>query len=556
MKSYYMIYQGDIKKALKENNIDQFMVLNNQLATIYVSDNFKEEKLNNIYEIAWWASAIPMSSLINISNNLKKGENVTVAAGTDYIYKNPYTNLSGKDVMIAIIDSGINYLHPDFINSDGKSKIVSIWDQQSDKGNPPMGYIFGSKFTNEDLNIAISENNGSLSVDTIGTGTLAAGIVAGNGTKNETYKGVATESELVVVKLREYQDTYAKGKINYLNSDFFAAIKYVIEEAKKYEKVLIINITIGTMSNATTDTSVLDTFAELSRAGMFVVSGAGNEGNTDTHYYDKFTNINETTDVIIQVGEQDNIDIVLSTSGPDKIGAQLISPSGELGYLVQYSPDEPVYRGRFNLENTSYSMALLYPWIASGKQRLEIKLKDVKPGVWTLRLKPEFIVTGQYDIYLPNKNIISEDTRFLDPDSVATISMYAASRDFITVGTFDDKTDSMWLGSSKGPIRGIGIKPDIVVAGVDIISTFINNDYNTGTGTGVSSSITCGVLALIVEYLVLQLKEPKLILYPQVLKTYLMLGARKKDIYTYPNISQGYGILDLKRTIEEIANNL
>lgn len=556
MKSYYMIYQGDIKKALKENNIDQFMVLNNQLATIYVSDNFKEEKLNNIYEIAWWASAIPMSSLINISNNLKKGENVTVAAGTDYIYKNPYTNLSGKDVMIAIIDSGINYLHPDFINSDGKSKIVSIWDQQSDKGNPPMGYIFGSKFTNEDLNIAISENNGSLSVDTIGTGTLAAGIVAGNGTKNETYKGVATESELVVVKLREYQDTYAKGKINYLNSDFFAAIKYVIEEAKKYEKVLIINITIGTMSNATTDTSVLDTFAELSRAGMFVVSGAGNEGNTDTHYYDKFTNINETTDVIIQVGEQDNIDIVLSTSGPDKIGAQLISPSGELGYLVQYSPDEPVYRGRFNLENTSYSMALLYPWIASGKQRLEIKLKDVKPGVWTLRLKPEFIVTGQYDIYLPNKNIISEDTRFLDPDSVATISMYAASRDFITVGTFDDKTDSMWLGSSKGPIRGIGIKPDIVVAGVDIISTFINNDYNTGTGTGVSSSITCGVLALIVEYLVLQIKEPKLILYPQVLKTYLMLGARKKDIYTYPNISQGYGILDLKRTIEEIANNL
>lgn len=556
MQSYYMIYQGDIESALKQNNINEYMILNTQLATIYVPDNFKEEELNSIIEIAWWAKALPMSSLINITDDLKTGENVTVAAGTDYIYKNPYTNLTGKGVLVAIIDSGIDYLHPDFIDSSGKSKIVSLWDQESTKGNTPEGYIFGSEFTNEDLNRAISKNDGTLSVDNIGTGTLAAGIVGGNGKNNELYKGVATECELVVVKLREYEDTYAKGKMNYLNSDFFAAIKYVLNVAEINNKPLIINITIGTMSNAATETSILDTFYELTKAGIFLVSGAGNEGNTDIHYEGRFTSLDEVADVIIQVGNQDNIDIVLTTSGPDKIGAQLISPSGELGYLVQYSPDEPVYRGKFNLENTSYSMRFIYPWIASGKERLEISLKDIKPGIWTLRLVPEFIVTGQYDIYLPNKNIISEATRFLDPDSIATISMYASGRDFITVGTFNDKTDSMWLGSSKGPIRGVGIKPDIVAPGVDIISTFKNNDYNTGTGTGVSASIISGVIALIVEYLIEQVNEPKLTLYTEVLKTYLMLGARKKEIYTYPNISQGYGILDLKRTIEEIANNL
>jgi len=134
--------------------------------------------------------------------------------------------------------------------------------------------------------------------------------------------------------------------------------------------------------------------------------------------------------------------------------------------------------------------------------------------------------------------------------------MYAAGRDYITVGAYNDQIDSVWIGSSKGPIRGVGIKPDIIAPGVDIISTFKNNEYNTGTGTGISSSIVSGVLALIMEFLIQQETSPTLSLYPQVLKTYLMLGARKKEIYTYPNISEGYGILDLQRTIEEISNNL
>ena len=168
----------------------------------------------------------------------------------------------------------------------------------------------------------------------------------------------------------------------------------------------------------------------------------------------------------------------------------------------------------------------------------------------------ELIINGEYDIYLPNKNLIAPDTRFLDPDSVATITMYAASDDVITVGTFNNKTDSMWIGSSKGPIRGRGIKPDIVASGVDIISTYKNGTYNTGTGTGVSSSIVTGVLALLMEYLEKQDNVPRLSLFTQVLKTYLILGATKLEIYTYPNVSQGYGILNLKNTIQQIANTL
>ena len=71
MKSYYIIYKGDIETVFRQNNITQYMVLNTLLAVLYVSDDFKEQTLDNYPEIAWWGEALPMSSLINITNNLQ-----------------------------------------------------------------------------------------------------------------------------------------------------------------------------------------------------------------------------------------------------------------------------------------------------------------------------------------------------------------------------------------------------------------------------------------------------------------------------------------------------
>lgn len=557
-KSYLIIYQGkieDVEKDLKSNGIERYVIINNQLLAIYVPINFREEILTTIETVAWWQRSMPMSSLIEVTNNMSTGVSITDSAGTDYIYKNPYITTTGKDVLIAIIDSGIDYLHPDFINENNTSKIVSIWDQESNKKQPPKGFIFGSEFTREDINTAIMENDKNLSVDNIGTGTIAAGISSGNGRLNSQYKGVSVDSELVVVKLREYKDTYTEGRINYQKSDFLSAIRYVLDVAKKEDKFLIINFTIGLAAKSIIELTLLETFREINEAGVIFISGAGNEGNTDIHYEGNISANNGFQDIIIQVGQQKNLDITLTNIGPDKIGASIISPSGELSYQIMYSPDYYVYRGKFNLEDTDYEMRLIYPWLESAHQELIISLFNIKPGIWTLRLIPEFILNGSYDVYLPNKNLISSQTRFSDPASTSTITMYAATEKVITIGAYNDKTDSIWIGSSKGPVKQKGIKPDIVAPGIDIISPYIDGDYNTSTGTGVSSSIVSGVIALIVQYIREQNAFYKEVLYTQQLKTYLMLGATKKDIYEYPNISQGYGILNLKDTIIAIANN-
>ena len=129
---------------------------------------------------------------------------------------------------------------------------------------------------------------------------------------------------------------------------------------------MVINLTVGCQSRASIEMAMIDSFYELSRSGRILVSGAGNEGNTDIHYSGNIQMTDKSQDIIIQVGEQLNLDITLSPIGPDKIGAAIISPGGEMSYIINYSPDPFVYRGRFSLENTSYEMRYIYPWIKSG----------------------------------------------------------------------------------------------------------------------------------------------------------------------------------------------
>ena len=558
-RSYIVIYNTsvqDFESELQQNLINRYIILNNLMAVIYVENNFEEEKLSNLKTISWWEISNPMSSLINITNNLSQGESVRSAAGTDYIYNNPYITPTGENVLIAIIDSGINYLHPDFINQDQTTKIVSIWDQESTAKEAPEGYLFGSEFTREEINEAIRQNNPTLSIDEIGTGTIAAGIAAGLGNSNNGYDGVARGAELVIVKLRSYTGYYKEGKVNYQVSDFLAGIRYVTELADRLNRKIVINITVGERSRTVIEASLLDTFNYLNRSGYIVVSGAGNEGNSDIHYKGNIQITDKYQDIIIQVGEQTNLDIILCPSGPDKIGASIISPSGEMSYIINYAPDNFSYSGRFNLEDTAYELNYIYPWLQSGNLQLIARLKDVKPGIWTLRLYPEFIIKGEYDVYLPNKNLISDETRFINPTSEATITFFATTRNVITVGAYNGKTNGIWIGSSNGSLRTSPIKPDIVAPGVDIIAPNNNNSYTTATGTGVSSSMVAGVLAVIIDYISTQEQDSRIVLYTQVLKAYLMLGATKKEIYTYPNISEGYGNLNLEETLRQIANNI
>ena len=125
------------------------------------------------------------------------------------------TGLTGNGVLVAIIDSGIDYTHADFRNEDGNTRIRFLWDQSADIGSflygrVPAGYGRGIEYASEDIDAILNDSEissqnviYSVSDARIKHGTAVAGVAAGNGraSVSRRYRGVASESELIVVKL-------------------------------------------------------------------------------------------------------------------------------------------------------------------------------------------------------------------------------------------------------------------------------------------------------------------------------------------------------------------
>ena len=103
-----------------------------------------------------------ISILGKIVEGTTGGVNANEEIGVNFFKNNPDINLTGRGVLISIVSSGIDYLHPDFIYPDGTSKILYLWDQTKE-GTPPNGYKIGREYTREEINEAIRNNDNSLS---------------------------------------------------------------------------------------------------------------------------------------------------------------------------------------------------------------------------------------------------------------------------------------------------------------------------------------------------------------------------------------------------------
>lgn len=160
--------------------------------------------------------------------------------------ENPPFNLTGKRIIMACIDSGIDYMHQDFRNEDGTTRIIRLWDQTIE-GTPPEGYRIGSEYTSEAINQAIGANTQQErnqivpSRDLSGHGTAVMGIAAGNGRESQgVYHGVAPESELLVVKLgAPLEEGFPR------TTELMQGIDYAVRTGIRLEMPVVINLSFG-----------------------------------------------------------------------------------------------------------------------------------------------------------------------------------------------------------------------------------------------------------------------------------------------------------------------
>jgi len=469
--------------------------------------------------------------------------------------------LLGSGVLVAVIDSGIDYSHPDFRNEDGTTRIVELWDQTVTPVaplGPPPGYNIGTLYTRERINEAL--NASSLqgmqeivtSVDFTGHGTHVTGIVAGNGrASNERFRGVAPECELLIVKLgSSISESFPK------TTQLMEAINYCIQKAMELGKPLAINISFGNNYGAHGNNSILERYInDVSNIWRSVICiGSGNEGASGHHYGGNLT-AKENLTIEMTVAEREKtVNLQLWKNFYDDFDIVIYAPSGtESGTITKVAGKQT-----FVLEGTELLIYYGEPTPYSSKQEIYIEAIPVlgneylTSGVWKLELRPKRIVTGTFNMWFPTAEILNPLTRFLRPTLESTLTIPSTSSSSITVGAYDGATDSLAYFSGRGYTTSGGIKPDIVAPGVNIVSTSTGGSYTTKTGTSMATPFVTGSAALLMEWGIIRGFDPYL--YGEKVKAYLIAGARKLPFADeYPNPEVGFGALCLRDTFAWIG---
>ena len=549
-------YDGDIIQTLEAIDYACAFILDETYAVVSVQQDRIRELLTTVRNIVYAEEP----SIFTL-NQLSPLETSNIL----YFHDNPYLNLRGRGVLIGHLDTGLDYMNTQFIYEDDRSRIVSIWDQTVIDTPPPAELLFGTEYTNEDINraIALARQGGDPytivnSRDTIGHGTATAGIIGARG-RDGGIVGAAPDSEFVVVKLRQAKQNVLirRGVAEptapaYEDTDVILGIRYLFSVARRLNRPMVIHIPLGTNQGPHDGRSISERYIdEISETrGMAVVTGNGNEGNQDIHTTGTIV-VGEEPRVIELVVDQfeTQVSFEIWFHRPDKVSIGIVSPTGE---VVERIPArlQVMQTINFIFEGSTAYVQYLLPEEATGDELIRIRIDNVRPGIWQFRLFPDYIVDGRYNAWLPQRALLRPGTRFLNPSQFITLTIPSTSRQVITSGFYNQNNNTIVAASGRGYTRDNRIKPDIAAGGVNVSTTAVGQGTTALTGSSAGSAVLAGAVVLLLQWGIVDGND--ITMYPPKIKTYLTRGARQRPGDTYPNREWGYGILDLLRAFENL----
>ncbi|WP_255993744.1 S8 family peptidase [Clostridium perfringens] len=561
--SFVVAYDGDIQKEIDDIK---------DASIFFIDDNFAilSIKLQNYMETI---RSIKSIIYIELNGIYTLGKSPVEDSKAPIFHINPSLNLRGSGVVVAIVDTGIDYLNNEFMREDETTRILRIWDQTIDSGKTPDGFISGSEYTEEDINKAIqAQKQGQNPYDIVpskddyGHGTKMAGIVGARGMNREIV-GVAPDCEFIIIKLqeaaKEYVDFYyAKGdKAKYRNTDIIMALKYLYELSFTLNKPMIIYLPLGSNLGDHAGASILERYVDTKISGrnsLFVVTSTGNQGNTDTHTSGRIKSNGDSQIIELNCGkEQQGLVLQIYAQRPSKIKLGILSPSGEI--FENTNPrktkhilidDSPTWK--FIYEGTRVQVTYDSPDEFTGDEKFVIKMDGVTEGVWRFILTGNNIVDGKYYAWILQRELLAEDTRFLNPSPYTTLTIPGTAKTIINTSYYNQNNGAIVSESGRGYTTKDYIQPIITAGGINAMTTKPGGGTITMSGASVAGAILAGCCALILQWAVVDGNDPQM--YATKLQAYIIRGARKREGDTYPNRQWGYGILDMQEIFKSLMN--
>lgn len=490
--------------------------------------------------------------------------------------------LSGEGVLTIMMDRGIDYRHPDFIDENGETRIAFIFDLLDDTGandtdNP---YGMGTIYDAQEINAELMNGTANINTDLFGHGTATTGIFCGNGsgiTDAERFRGVAYNSTIIsIIVTKDFVPPFDDdpGQIGEFDpARLQAGFDFASDKIEELAMPSVTLLNIGSISDPTDGSIALcDVFENYTSKNHSFVCGVGDDGGKENHMIAELTEGQETT-FEINKGEAGNLRFIAWYNEQDRVSLTIQRPNGvvEGPFSPPSGPSgvEDVFLDQINIFHRAKDVEF-----AQSDSELRQLLIDFygDQGNYIVRLSTTdlssdgtlnaFLNPARYNnsnSFLNNDNPGGNINSYAACPSVISPSDYVATNNWVDIDgisrmrTNEGLPGELWVGSSTGPTMDGRIGVDFAAPGEIAASAYgedsfyssfsfnvlEDSDRHYGIQTAVSAAapITAGVIALLLEV------NPALT--PEEIKSILQASARSDSFTgTTPNEIWGYGKLD------------
>jgi minor extracellular serine protease Vpr len=503
--------------------------------------------------------------------------------------------VTGKGVLVAIMDRGIDWGNSDFRNPDGTSRIEYIFDLTDDGGAKAAEntYKMGTIYTKNEINEALKKRIQLTTRDAVGHGTTTAGIACGNGQNSPglKYRGIAPDASLLVVKITGGAPAHGDqpAEANFYRAERLpVAIDFIRDKSKELGMPCVMCLNIGSQGGPTDGSSELcrkiDATVGPAIPGLIFVTGPGDDGGRANR---AGGTIKQDTSVMLKVKKETKtpIRVELWYSDTDRLDVSVHTPSGKFGPYPAPTKDkerQTANEKEFVFHHNAGNARFYRP---ENKKR-EVFVELTGPvGDYALVLHGKTVENGRFDATLgpnPPAANLAPFNRFLNyvaPGSIwdgATAHHNICPGDYVIRTHWKDidgksrsqadqgKVGELWTGSSTGPTFDGRPGVDFCVPGDSLFTTYnprshwatfrfnLVHDgkglYGRASAVSAANPFATGVIALMLEL------DPRL---DAVTAKQILQKSARSDQFTgnTPNPSWGYGKLDVQAALTLTKQN-